>query len=193
MKDCEDRVIVHSFEVNINQDDEMQPCQVRELPIGCYYVEFEFTGKSIEEDQIAREAYDTASGAIIRLFVFGSLFLIVVLLYRRNKKKKQKESDPNLIRLGKFYFNKQKTELELEKQVIELTSKESDLLILLHQHANETVEREIILNVVWGDEGDYVGRTLDVFISKLRKKLEADPNVKITNVRGVGYRLVVSG
>ena len=53
------------------------------------------------------------------------------------------------------------------------------------------MEREKILATVWGDEGDYVGRTLDVFVSKLRKKLEADANVRIVNIRGVGYRLVL--
>jgi DNA-binding response OmpR family regulator len=47
------------------------------------------------------------------------------------------------------------------------------------------------LNKVWGDEGDYIGRTLDVFISKLRKKLEADSSIKIVNIRGVGYKLVM--
>jgi DNA-binding response OmpR family regulator len=57
---------------------------------------------------------------------------------------------------------------------------------------DETIEREKILNVVWGDEGDYVGRTLDVFISKLRKKFSGDENVKIINVRGVGYKLMLS-
>ena len=62
---------------------------------------------------------------------------------------------------------------------------------MLYEKLNETVEKEVILKEVWGDEGDYVGRTLDVFISKLRKKLEADPNVKIVNIRGVGYKLVV--
>ena len=64
------------------------------------------------------------------------------------------------------------------------------MLILLHQNINTTLEREQILKEVWGDEGDYVGRTLDVFISKLRKRLKADDNVKIVNVRGVGYRFV---
>ena len=53
------------------------------------------------------------------------------------------------------------------------------------------MERDVILNMVWGDEGDYIGRTVDVFISKLRKKLEFDSKVKIVNVRGVGYKLVM--
>jgi len=81
--------------------------------------------------------------------------------------------------------------LNLKAQTIELSSKETDLLHLLYSNENQTLEREEILNKVWGDEGDYVGRTLDVFISKLRKKLEADSNVRIINVRGMGYRFVV--
>ena len=66
----------------------------------------------------------------------------------------------------------------MKAQSIELSSKETDLLFLLFSNENTTLEREHILNVVWGDEGDYVGRTLDGFISKLRKKLEADASVK---------------
>ena len=62
---------------------------------------------------------------------------------------------------------------------------------MLYNAANTTVERDVILNMVWGDEGDYIGRTVDVFISKLRKKLEFDSKVKIVNVRGVGYKLIM--
>jgi DNA-binding response OmpR family regulator len=93
--------------------------------------------------------------------------------------------------LGEYYFDKRNTELIIEQQRIELTSKEADLLLLLYNAANTTVERGVILNKVWGDEGDYIGRTLDVFISKLRKKLEFDSKVKIVNIRGIGYKLVM--
>ena len=96
-----------------------------------------------------------------------------------------------MISLGEYQFDKRNTELLIEQQRIDLTSKESDLLILLYNAVNTTVEREVILNMVWGDEGDYVGRTLDVFISKLRKKLEFDSKVKIVNIRGIGYKLVM--
>ena len=101
------------------------------------------------------------------------------------------EIDPNLIVLGQYRFDKRNAELILDQQRTKLTSKEADLLMVLYNAANTTIEREVILQRVWGDEGDYVGRTLDVFISKLRKKLEADPTVKIANARGVGYKLVV--
>jgi len=65
------------------------------------------------------------------------------------------------------------------------------LLSLLYASVNETVNKETLLNKVWGDEGDYVGRTLDVYISKLRKKLESDTSIKLKNIRGVGYKLIV--
>ena len=79
-------------------------------------------------------------------------------------------------------FNNKKTEL---------TGKETALLMLLYTNVNLVVEKDRILKDVWGDEGDYVGRTLDVYISKLRKKLEADPRLKIVNIRGIGYKFIV--
>ena len=78
-----------------------------------------------------------------------------------------------------------------QEKTIELTSKESDLLNLLYESVNNTVDRETILNKVWGDEGDYVGRTLDVYVSKLRKKLENDSTIQLKNIRGIGYKLIV--
>ena len=78
-----------------------------------------------------------------------------------------------------------------KEKTIELTSKENELLSLLYEFANETVNKETILNKVWGDEGDYVGRTLDVYISKLRKKLENDSSIELKNIRGIGYKLIV--
>jgi len=64
--------------------------------------------------------------------------------------------------------------------------------MILHKNRNTVIEREKLLSEVWADEGGYVGRTLDVFISKLRKRLEGDPSLKIVNIRGVGYKLIVS-
>jgi DNA-binding response OmpR family regulator len=116
--------------------------------------------------------------------------VVFFLLWKRRNKSR---IDPNLIPIGGYHFDKRNTKLLIEHQKIELTSKEADLLLLLFNAANTTVEREHILNMVWGDEGDYVGRTLDVFISKLRKKLEFDSKVKIVNIRGVGYKLVIDG
>jgi DNA-binding response OmpR family regulator len=113
------------------------------------------------------------------------------VLYINQRRKKPISQNPNWIALGKYHFDTLNAELILEEQRIELTSKESELLLLLYKTVNTTVEKEVLLNKVWGDEGDYIGRTLDVFISKLRKKLEFDPRIKIVNIRGVGYKLVM--
>lgn len=95
------------------------------------------------------------------------------------------------ITLGKFSFDKSNLLLKHNHQHIDLSQKEAEVLDLLMASANQTIDRETMLREVWGNEGDYIGRTLDVFISKLRKKLEADDTIKIVNVRGVGYKLVV--
>ena len=98
----------------------------------------------------------------------------------------------DVIDIGQFQFDKKGLTLKLKMQSIELSSKEADLLFLLYTNENKTLKRDYILKVVWGDDGDYVGRTLDVFISKLRKKLDADSSLKIINIRGVGYRFVIN-
>ena len=81
--------------------------------------------------------------------------------------------------------------LVYEGERVNMTTRESDLLHLLYKSINNTVKKEHILKEIWGDEGSYDGRTLDVFISKLRKKLAYDPRVKLVNVKGVGYKMVI--
>ena len=124
--------------------------------------------------------------------------LIGLFVYIRKKKRKPLKDDsgpvdPNMISIGNYRFDTLNSELLFENQKTELSAKESDLLLLLYHAVNTTVEREVILKDIWADDGDYIGRTLDVFISKLRKKLEDDTNVKIVNIRGIGYKLVLNG
>lgn len=122
------------------------------------------------------------------------LVIVSLFIYFRTKKQKPviKPDDPNLIAIGGYQFDRVNSELVVEDQRVELSSKESELLLLLYNSANTTVEREVILKNIWNDEGHYVGRTLDVFISRLRKKLEIDTSVKIVNIRGIGYKLVMN-
>jgi DNA-binding response OmpR family regulator len=74
-----------------------------------------------------------------------------------------------------------------------LTRKEAGILKLLCERKNQVIERELITNMVWGDDNYFVGRSLDVFITKLRKYLSQDPNISISNVHGVGFKLEVNG
>lgn len=123
----------------------------------------------------------------------GSLFAFLGLfVYFRKRRPIPNLHDSELLLVGNSRFDKKNMTLIVGKEKIELSSKESDLLFLLYSNENKTLEREYILKIVWGDEGDYIGRTLDVFISKLRKKLEADARVKIVNIRGIGYKFIVN-
>jgi DNA-binding response OmpR family regulator len=72
-----------------------------------------------------------------------------------------------------------------------LTKKEAELLKLLCEHQDQVLERELIANMIWGDDSYFVGRSMDVFITKLRKYLSDDPTLAIVNVHGVGFRLEV--
>ena len=100
-----------------------------------------------------------------------------------------KESVPELAELGKFLFNVKGQRLLLGSEVISLTDKECKVLELLHKNFGELIPRETLMQKVWIDEGVITGRSLDMFISKLRKKLSTDPDLRITNIHSKGYRL----
>lgn len=183
VEECETKKVVHSFEANRIKKSDSLACRLRELPEGCYV--FYFT--AIESNQMKESAIHSIWSNWYLLIMLATVAIAYLIKKRRSAKLKA-----NLIDMGLFQFDQKGMSLHLKEQSIELSSKETDLLFLLFSNENKTLEREYILKVVWGDEGDYVGRTLDVFISKLRKKLEADSRVKIINVRGVGYRFVIN-
>lgn len=95
----------------------------------------------------------------------------------------------NEYRLGAFRFDPSNYRLLKGEEEKQLTQKESEVLKLLCQHLNETVTRELILSSVWGNTDYFTGRSLDVFISKLRKYLKDEQQIHIENVHGVGFRL----
>lgn len=188
---CETSEVVYSFEMDFSAHSDIIPCKTRNQPKSCYSLLFTLTKTNAGLlDETSGSGAETSQLFYIAIIV---LFVLVVLFIFLWKRRNNNRTNPHLIRIGGYHFDKRNTELLIEHQKIELTSKEADLLLLLYNAANTTVEREHILNIVWGDEGDYVGRTLDVFISKLRKKLEFDSKLKIVNVRGVGYKLVIDG
>lgn len=191
VSDCESDDIVYSFEVKKMFEKDIIPCQSRDLPKSCYALLFTFKQENANVAPTKNQLSNSnglifwIAGIVLALVVGISVFIV------RRKRKRSIQLEEHVIVLGKFRFDKKKAELILAQQRIELTGKEADLLLLLYNAANTTVERDDILRAVWNDDGDYVGRTLDVFISKLRKKLEADSSIQIVNVRSVGYKLVM--
>ena len=114
---------------------------------------------------------------------------IKALLKRVNIKVDEKEQTNYA--LGIFVFDTENQTLVLKDQVKTLTKKEVQILKLLFKYKNQVVSREVILNAVWGQNDYFVGRSLDVFITKLRKYLREDPKILISNIHGVGFKFEI--
>lgn len=114
------------------------------------------------------------------------LLRIKAILKRSDTSSAESKND---FEIGNFTFNAQNLELTIGAETTKLTRKEAALLKLLCENVDQVIEREIIANMVWGDDSYFVGRSMDVFITRLRKYLKEDPSVAITNIHGVGFRL----
>lgn len=110
---------------------------------------------------------------------------IHALLNRINLEKTEEK-----LAIGKYFFDFTKQTLHYEELIITLTHRESELLHLLIKNKNEILDRSIVLKKIWGNDDFFNGRSMDVFITKLRKKLNLDPNIQIINVRSQGYKLI---
>ena len=94
------------------------------------------------------------------------------------------------IKIGDYSFNLTKQTLQNSAIIEQLTHREAQLLFYLFEKKNEVLDRTFILNKLWGNDDFFNARSMDVFISKLRKKLKKDPNIQIINIRGFGYKLI---
>ncbi|MTI31655.1 response regulator transcription factor [Cytophagales bacterium RKSG123] len=201
VENCESNKVVYSYEMGNSVNPDMIPCKTRNQPKSCYALFItilnseqqisSMLSKPSQSTQLLSSRRNEFNYFNVLLTIISILLLIGLILYTwRNKH--LKKANPDIIPIGKYQFDKKGMILSNDKEKTELSSKEADLLYLLFTSKNKTLNREYILNIVWGDEGDYVGRTLDVFISKLRKKLGADSSLKIVNIRGVGYKFIMN-
>jgi DNA-binding response OmpR family regulator len=94
------------------------------------------------------------------------------------------------IKIGEYIFNYTKQTILFKEEEQTLTHREAELLFYLHQQKNEVLDRTFILKKLWGSDDFFNARSMDVFISKLRKKLQKDKNIQILNIRGFGYKLI---
>jgi len=102
------------------------------------------------------------------------------------------EDDDHWTGLGTYRLNPVTQQLAWQEHVEELSHREAELLRMLAEHVNDVVESHDILLALWGDDTLFNGRSLQVFITKLRHRLEHDPQLRIVNVRGIGYKLIIS-
>lgn len=145
------------------------------------------TAKSLEKDKIEGFAAG-ADDYITKPFSMEELLYRIEAILRRTKSYKEDETDEYIF--GKFTFYPLTQILKSDTGSHKLTTKESDLLKLLCKNKNEVLERNYALRTIWIDDNYFNARSMDVYITKLRKYLKADPSVTILNVHGKGYKLL---
>jgi DNA-binding response OmpR family regulator len=183
VRQCEKDTIILGYTLQ-SYKNETVACMGRELLSECNNIEVVF-------DQEKK-----AAGFPFRLFL-GSLGIVGILsfvwLYFFKKPASigllQNEANQKIIALGTLKFNHENLTVHSANKSKKLTYRENKLLYTFASQPNQVLTREQLLEDVWGDEGVMVGRSLDVFVSRLRKILSLDPNIQIKNIHGVGYRL----
>lgn len=179
---CQKTEMVYGFEWSPKSTEDVT-CLGRGLPENCYIVEIEVLKSGINPNLLW--------GAVVGLLICVILY---VVFFRKNPNEQvtAAENSGDFQKVGAFSYFQQTGVLVLEYQKIELSEKENKLMNILLSKPNETVAREYLLKEIWENDGVFViSRNLDVLVSKLRKKLVADPSVKITNSHGKGYKLEV--
>ena len=129
-----------------------------------------------------------ADDYITKPFSMEELTFRIEAILRRVRGKRTK--DTSLYKIGKFTFDTQKQILTLGDKQTKLTTKESELLGLLCAHANEILQRDFALKTIWIDDNYFNARSMDVYITKLRKHLKDDESIEIINIHGKGYKLI---
>jgi DNA-binding response OmpR family regulator len=146
------------------------------------------TAKTLKEDVL--EGFKIgADDYLTKPFSMEELTFRIEAIMRRIHGKKMKEC--NVYKLGRFTFDTQKQQLIIDGRQTKLTTKESELLALLCAHANEILQREFALKTIWVDDNYFNARSMDVYITKLRKHLKEDSDIEIINIHGKGYKLIV--
>jgi len=146
------------------------------------------TAKNQEDDII--EGFKTgADDYITKPFNMEELLYRIEAIFRRTISPVNVKGE-DLNRIGEYIFDNRRQLLSFREQQISLTTKESELLDLLFRHKNEILERNYALKSIWIDDNYFNARSMDVYITRLRKYLKNDPSVKILNIHGKGYRLI---
>lgn len=145
------------------------------------------TAKALKDDVL--EGFKIgADDYITKPFSMEELVFRIGAILRRVKGKKDKEV--TMYKIGRYTFDTQKQTLVIDDKTQKLTTKESELLALLCSHVNQILERNFALKSIWIDDNYFNARSMDVYITKLRKHLKGDPAIEIINIHGKGYKLI---
>ncbi len=181
---CGNSSVAYGYSVSKNKKDDIVSCIGRKQPKACYMITIKFKPTGIN----IANAY--LMGGLSFLAFVGFIFLRSKFVKSRKVLPESQHTD--LFTLGSVLFDAKNRKLIINDKTIDLTSTESRVLLIFASSPNEIIERSRLQKEIWEDDGVIVGRSLDMFISKLRKKLEIDPNIKIVVIRGKGYRLEIN-
>lgn len=148
------------------------------------------TARSMTEDKIKGLTIG-GDDYIPKPFSMEELLLKIKIFLRRSQTQASTDSKEKEIQLGSFKFNPENLSLTSDESTRTLTMKEAELLHFFARNRNKVLSRNEILKAVWGNDDYFLGRSLDVFISRLRKYLKPDPSISIVNLHGVGFRFSV--
>jgi hypothetical protein len=174
--------VTYGYAIAKNKKDDIVACSGRKQPKAHYTINVKFKPTGINTPKNG--------------YLLGSLsFLAFVgFIFFKSAQPQPILNDAQytgVLTLGSVLFDAKNRTLLINGQTIELTGTETRLLHIFASAPNETIERSRLQKEIWEDEGVIVGRSLDMFISKLRKKLELDPNINLVVIRGKGYKLEV--
>ena len=180
---CSNASVAYGYAISKNKKDDIVACLGRKQPRACYMINIKFKPTGIS---VAKNEYFL--GGLSFLAVVGFFFLRSV----KPRKALPNSVHADMFTLGSVLFDVKNRKLMTNGETTDLTGTETRVLRIFASSPNEIIERSRLQKEIWEDEGVIVGRSLDMFISKLRKKLEIDPNIKIVVVRAKGYRLEIS-
>ncbi|MBA6155624.1 winged helix-turn-helix transcriptional regulator [Tenacibaculum sp. S7007] len=181
---CDDNEVAYSYEIKNKKESDIIPCKGRLLPNNCYVIEVKFT--ALNTTFFNRHFF--LLGLIVLLLLFGVDYVFL----KPKIEERLEEKIDNATFIGIFQFYPEQNKLVKQATEISLSKKECELLAIFVENPNQIIKRDELMKKVWEDNGVFVGRSLDTYISKLRKKLKEDSSIKITNIHGVGYKLEVN-
>lgn len=181
---CSDSRVSYGYAISENKKDDIVTCLGRRLPKSCYIISIKF-----KPTQVITTETKYLLGSLSFLVFAGFIFFKSV----KPRKSLPENQNKDIYTLGSALFDTTNRKLIINGNTIDLTGTETRVLLIFASSPNKIIERSRLQKEIWEDDGVIVGRSLDMFISKLRKKLESDPNINIIVIRSKGYKLEISG